>query len=131
MQSNKIFVAGIAYRDLDGNPLTGRFGDQKLAELFSRAGTVITKKITKRDGTEVEVPGANIALQKETRLSRGFGFVEFETAEMAQKAIEMFDGYEWEGRVLSVRFSEPKPEGDSNGGYRGGNDGGYSRDRRN
>ena len=142
MQSNKVFVAGIAYRDVEGNPLTGRFGDQKLAELFSRAGTVITKKITKRDGTEVEVPGANIALQKETRLSRGFGFVEFETVEMAQKAIEMFDGYEWEGRVLSVRFSEPKPEGESAGcGFRGGNggggrdfggnSGGYNRDRRN
>ena len=48
MQSNKVFVAGIAYRDVEGNPLTGRFGDQKLAELFSRAGTVITKKITKK-----------------------------------------------------------------------------------
>jgi RNA recognition motif-containing protein len=145
MKSTKVFVAGIAYRDLDGNPLTGKFGDQKLADLFSRAGKVITKKITRRDGTEVEVPGANIALQKETRLSRGFGFVEFETEEEAEKAIEIFNGYEWEGRVLTVRFSEPKPEGDaggrsSGGGYGGGNgggrdfggnSGGYSRDRRN
>jgi RNA recognition motif-containing protein len=126
MKSNKVFVAGIAYRDLDGNALTGRFGDQKLADLFSRAGKVITKKIQRRDGTEIEVPGANIALQKETRLSRGFGFVEFETVEMAEKAIEMFNGYEWEGRVLTVRFSEPTGSGND----RGGNGGGF-RDRRN
>ena len=126
MKSTKVFVAGIAYRDLDGNPLTGKFGDQKLAELFGRAGTVITKKITKRDGTEVEVPGANIALQKETRLSRGFGFVEFETVEMAEKAIEMFNGYEFEGRVITVRYSEPRPEGEDRP-----QNGGYNRDRRN
>jgi RNA recognition motif-containing protein len=110
MKSTKVFVAGIAYRDMDGNPLTGRHGDQKLAELFSRAGKVITKKIKRRDGTEIEVPGANIALQKETRLSRGFGFVEFATVEEAEKAIEMFNGYEWEGRALTVRFSEPKAD---------------------
>lgn len=131
MKSNKVFVAGIAYRDMEGNPLTGKFGDQKLADLFSRAGKVITKKIKRRDGTEIEVPGANIALQKETRLSRGFGFVEFETEAEAEKAIEMFNGYEWEGRMLTVRFSEPsndRPQG-GNGGYSNG--GGYSRDRRN
>jgi RNA recognition motif-containing protein len=130
MQSNKVFVAGIAYRDLDGNPLTGRFGDQKLADLFSRAGKVITKKITRRDGTEIEVPGANIALQKETRLSRGFGFVEFETVEEAAKAIEMFNGYEWEGRQLTVRFSEPTGSGNGGSNDRGGQGGGF-RDRRN
>ncbi len=128
MKSNKVFVAGIAYRDMDGNPLTGKFGDQKLADLFSRAGKVITKTIKRRDGTEVEVPGANIALQKETRLSRGFGFVEYETEEEAEKAIEMFNGYEWEGRVLTVRFSEPTGGGERGGDDRG--DGGYSRDRR-
>jgi RNA recognition motif-containing protein len=110
MKSTKVFVAGIPYRDSEGQQLTGRYGDQKLADLFGRAGTVVPKKIKRRDGTEIEVPGANIALQKETRLSRGFGFVEFATVEEAEKAIEMFNGYEWEGRVLSVRFSEPKAE---------------------
>ena len=81
-------------------------------------------------------------MDKMTNRSKGFGFVEMSTDEEAQKAIEMFDGYEWEGRVLSVRFSEPKPEGESaGGGFRGGNggggrdfggnSGGYNRDRRN
>jgi nucleolin len=43
-------------------------------------------------------------------LSRGFGFVEYETVEEAEKAIEMFNGYEFEGRVITVRFSEPRPD---------------------
>jgi len=43
---------------------------------------------------------------------------------MLKKAIEMFNGYDFEGRTITVRFSEPRPEGD------GGN-GGYNRDRRN
>lgn len=113
MKTNKVFVAGIAYRDNEGNPLTGRYGDQKLAELFGRAGKIAMKKITRRDGTEVEVVGANIAVDRDTKLSRGFGFVEFETEEAAEKAIEMFNGYEFEGRVITVRFSEPRAEGDS------------------
>ena len=124
MKSNKIFVAGIAYRDLDGNPLTGRHGDEKLAQFFSKAGEIAMKKITRRDGTEVEVVGANIAVDKDTRLSRGFGFVEFTTEESAEKAIEMFNGVDFEGRQITVRFSEPRPEGDR------GNGGGM-RDRRN
>jgi RNA recognition motif-containing protein len=127
MKTNKVFVAGIAYRDLDGNPLTGRHGDQKLADLFSRAGKIAMKKLSRRDGTEVEVVAANIAVDRDTKLSRGFGFVEFETVESAEKAIEMFNGYEFEGRVITVRFSEPRAEGDAPRG----NAGGYNRDRRN
>lgn len=113
MKTNKVFVAGIAYRDQDGNPLTGRHGDQKLADLFSKAGKIAKKKITRRDGTEIEVVAANIAVDRDTKLSRGFGFVEYETPEEAEKAIEMFNGYEFEGRVITVRFSEPRPEGDA------------------
>lgn len=69
MQTNKVFVAGIAYRDLDGNPLSGRHGDQKLFELFGRAGKIAKKKITRRDGTETEVDAANIATDRDTKLS--------------------------------------------------------------
>ncbi|KAK7453449.1 g-strand binding protein [Stygiomarasmius scandens] len=35
--------------------------------------------------------------------SKGYGIVSFSTAEEAQKAIELFDGYEWYGRVIEVR----------------------------
>lgn len=125
MKTNKVFVAGIAYRDLDGNPLTGRHGDEKLAELFSRAGKIAMKKLSRRDGTEVEVVAANIAVDRDTKLSRGFGFVEYETVEDAEKAIDMFNGYDFEGRTITVRFSEPRAEGDRPAS------GGFNRDRRN
>ena len=125
MKTNKVFVAGIAYRDLDGNPLTGRHGDEKLAELFSRAGKIAMKKLTRRDGTEAEVVAANIAVDRDTKLSRGFGFVEYETVEDAEKAIDMFNGYDFEGRTITVRFSEPRAEGDRPAA------GGFNRDRRN
>jgi RNA recognition motif-containing protein len=121
MKTNKVFIAGIAYRDLDGNPLTGRHGDQKLFDLFSRAGTIKKKEISRRDGTKTVVDAANIAVDPNSKLSRGFGFVEYETVEEAEKAIEMFNGYDFEGRTITVRFSEPRPEGQ----------GGGMRDRRN
>lgn len=110
MKTNKVFIAGIAYRDLDGNPLTGRHGDQKLAELFGKAGKIKNKTLERKDGTTVTVLAANIAVDRDTKLSRGFGFVEYETVEEAEKAIEMFNGYEFEGRVITVRFSEPRPD---------------------
>ena len=125
MKSNKIFIAGISYRDLEGNALIGKYGDEKLAAFFSKAGTIKPKTIKRKDGTEAEVVGANIATQVDERtgnkMSRGFGFVEFETEEMAENAINMFNGVEFEGRVITVRFSEPRAEGD-----RGGNAGGAS-----
>ena len=43
--------------------------------------------------------------------SKGTGVVQFETSEEAQRAIEMFNGYEWMGRPLEVRvdrFAVPK-----------------------
>lgn len=123
MKSNKIFIAGIAYRDMEGNALIGKYGDEKLASFFAKAGTIKPKTIKRKDGTEVEVVGANIATQMDERtgnkMSRGFGFVEFNTEEEAENAINMFNGVEFEGRVITVRFSEPRPEGE-NGGQAGG-----------
>ena len=42
--------------------------------------------------------------------SKGFGFVEFGTEEEAQKAIEMFNGKDMEGRNLVVNEARPKEE---------------------
>ncbi len=49
--------------------------------------------------------------------SRGFGIVRYSNTEEAQKAIEQFNGYEWNGRPLVVRE-------DKNGGRAGGGAGG-------
>ena len=54
---------------------------------------------------------------------RGFAFVEFESEEDAQKAIERFNGYELSGRALRVNAAEDRPRSGS-GGARGGFGGG-------
>jgi len=61
--------------------------DEQLKEFFSKAGTVVSAKVM------TEGHGGR---------SRGFGFVDFQTAEDAQKAIAELDGNVWEGRVLKV-----------------------------
>ena len=80
-----------------------------LQAAFSQAGTV---------------ESATVMTDKMTGRSRGFGFVEMSTDEEAQKAIEMLNGKDFEGRSLTV--NEAKPLGDRpprRGGFGGGNGG--------
>jgi len=73
------------------------------------------KKAFERFG---EVNDANVARDRETGRSRGFGFVEMEEGS-ARTAIEEMNGAELDGRVLKV--SEARPRGDrANRGDRGG-----------
>lgn len=79
------------------------------------------KKAFERFG---EVNDANVARDRGTGRSRGFGFVEMEEGP-AMTAIEEMNGAELDGRVLKV--SEARPRGDrANRGGRGdrGNHGG-------
>ena len=61
--------------------------DEELKEYFSQAGNVTDAKVI---------------MDRMTGRSRGFGFVEFETTEEAQKAIDQFNEAEYEGRTLTV-----------------------------
>ena len=61
--------------------------DEELKEHFSQAGNVTDAKVI---------------MDRMTGRSRGFGFVEFETAEEAQKAIDQFNEAELDGRSLTV-----------------------------
>ena len=73
------------------------------------------KKAFERFG---EVNDANVARDRETGRSRGFGFVEMEEGP-ARTAIEEMNGAELDGRVLKV--SEARPRGDrANRGDHGG-----------
>lgn len=66
--------------------------DKTLSDLFSQAG---------------EVSSATVIMDKYSGRSKGFGFVEMSSDEDAQKAIEMFNGHELEGRKIIVNEARP------------------------
>lgn len=51
-----------------------------------------------------------VITDRRTGRSKGFGFVEFEKDEEANKAIEMFNGKDYQGRNLVVNEARPKME---------------------
>uniref|UniRef100_A0A0D6R7K1 RRM domain-containing protein n=1 Tax=Araucaria cunninghamii TaxID=56994 RepID=A0A0D6R7K1_ARACU len=67
--------------------------NQQLGELFEGAGEVID---------------VNIILNRETGNSRGFGFVTMATVEEANKGIEKFNQYNFQGRLLTVNKAAPR-----------------------
>jgi RNA recognition motif-containing protein len=54
------------------------------------------------------VLSAKVVTDKETRRSRGFGFVEFETETEATAAIQALNGSELKGRNIIVSEAKPK-----------------------
>jgi RNA recognition motif-containing protein len=56
------------------------------------------------------VQSAQVILDRETGRSRGFGFVEMSRDDEAQAAVAALHGKEVDGRVLTVREAEPRPE---------------------
>jgi cold-inducible RNA-binding protein len=67
--------------------------DEDLQKAFSAHGNVVS---------------ANVVTDKETRRSRGFGFVEFETEAEAAAAIQALNGTELKGRNIIVSEAKPK-----------------------
>jgi len=65
---------------------------EELSQLFGQAGTV---------------ESSNVIMDRDTGQSKGFGFVEMSSDQEAQKAIEMFNGYELGGRKLVVNEAQP------------------------
>jgi RNA recognition motif-containing protein len=87
--------------------------DDSLQELFSQAGNVVS---------------ANVITDRESGRSKGFGFVEMSSPEEAEKAIQMFNGYSFEGRDLRVNIARPREERPRGGrDRRGGGGGGGNR----
>ena len=68
---------------------------------------------------------ATVIIDRDTSRSKGFGFVEFASAEEGKKAIEGLNGKELQGRTINV--AEARPREDRGGG--GGGGGGGRRDR--
>lgn len=90
--------------------------DEDLTDLFSRAGAVDNVRVMR---------------DQATGRARGFAFVEMVSDEDAQKAIDQFHEYEFEGRALVVNEARPKEGfGGGGGGGRGGFGGGGGGGRR-
>ncbi len=86
----------------------------ELEQLFAQFGTVVT---------------AEVIVNRSTGRSKGFGFVEMESAQSADDAISALNGKDFSGRPLTVNEAKPREErgtGGGRGGY-GGGGGGRSR----
>jgi len=95
--AKKLYVGGLSYGTTE----------DALKELFAQAGTV---------------ESATIITDRMSGRSKGFGFVEMSSDEEAQKAIELFNGKELEGRKLTVNEARPmesRPKRDFDSGGRG------------
>ena len=76
--------------------------DSDLQTLFSAHGTVRS---------------AQVIMDRDTGRSKGFGFVEMDSNEQAQAAINALNGKEINGRALTVNEARPREE--RSGGSRG------------
>ncbi len=106
----RLYVGNLSYGSTEGD----------LDELFKQAGEVVK---------------CELMLDKFTSRSRGFAFIEMSSHEEANKAVEMFNDQDLQGRNLCVNIARPREErtprrdgsggGNRGGGNRGGGRGGY------
>lgn len=86
---NKLFIGNLSFQTTQSN----------LEELFGRSGSV---------------ESAKIPTDRYSGKPRGFAFVEMSNPEEAQACISKLDGYELDGRPLSVAFAKPLESNDGN-----------------
>ncbi len=102
--TKKLFVGGISYETTEDT----------LKETFAKAGTV---------------ESATVIIDKISGRSKGFGFVEMSSEEEAQKAVEMFNGKELDGKNITVNEARPMESRPRQGGFQR-RDRGFDGDRR-
>src|ERR1700692_2918405 len=88
--------------------LSFQTSSEDLQQLFAQAGTV---------------ESASVVEDRDTGRSRGFGFVEMASNEEGQKAIEQFNGTDFNGRNLTVNEARPREDRGGRGGGGGGRGG--------
>jgi RNA recognition motif-containing protein len=96
---SKLYVGSLPYS----------VNDETLSQLFSTYGTV---------------ESAKVITDRETGLSKGFGFVEMASEQEATEAINNLNGTGFEGRTLTVSKARPQAPREGGGGFRGGPGGG-------
>lgn len=77
-------------------------------------------------GEHGSVRSAEVMQDRETGRSRGFGFVEMESDQATDAAIEALNGRDMGGRALTVNEARERTPGPRGGGGGGGGRGGYS-----
>ena len=76
-------------------------------------------------GAHGTVRSAEVISDRDTGRSRGFGFVEMETDEACQQAIQALNGAEVDGRAITVNEARERAPRSGNGGGGGGGGRGY------
>jgi RNA recognition motif-containing protein len=97
--ASKLYIGGLAYSTTSDG----------LREFFTQSGNVLS---------------ATVITDRFSGQSRGFGFVEMNTAEEAQNAISQLNGRELDGRRITVEISNPQAPRTGGGGGGGGRPGG-------
>jgi RNA recognition motif-containing protein len=82
---NKLYVGNLPYSTTE----------DELTAHFSQAGNVTSVALIR---------------DRASGRAKGFGFVEMETDEEAQKAISMFNGQDFMGRAITVNVAKPREE---------------------
>ncbi|MCS7048435.1 MAG: RNA-binding protein [Verrucomicrobiae bacterium] len=102
--ATKLFVGNLSYNTTEGDVL----------ELFQQVGTVQT---------------CELIVDKFTNKSRGFAFVTMGSEAEAGQAISRFNGYQLDGRSITVNEARPREE--RSGSFSGGRTAGrkFSRSR--
>jgi RNA recognition motif-containing protein len=91
----KLYVGNLAYS----------VTSEALEQMFLEFGTVVS---------------AQVMQDRDTGRSKGFGFVEMQTDEAAQRAISGMNDKECGGRALTVNEAKPREAGGGRGGFGGG-----------
>ena len=99
-QASKLYVGNLDYNT----------SEDEIKSHFEQKG-IQTKTVT-------------LIKDKYTGRAKGFGFVEVESEEVLQKAIEALDGQELNGRKLTVNKAKPPRERSDGSGFGGGGGGG-------
>jgi cold-inducible RNA-binding protein len=81
----KLYVGNLSYETTDSD----------LQNLFGAHGTV---------------QSAQVIVDRDTGRSKGFGFVEMDSDQEAQAAIQTLNGQESNGRILTVNEARPREE---------------------
>lgn len=94
MATQNLFIGSLAYATTDDT----------LKAFFEQIGPVAS---------------ARVITDRDSGRSKGFGFVEFESDDDNQKAVDQLNGKELDGRAINVSLARPKedhPRGGDNGG---------------